>query len=142
MAQTPVDSTVKVVVLRDKKSVTLDVKISEQPKDVAQVEGETAQGDATGTALAGVEVRNLTPDVARQLELPAGTAGVVVSGVEPGSAFEEAGVQAGDVIMEINRQPVRNIVDFKHMSGKLSKKDSTLLLVNRHGRKLFLALRP
>ncbi|MDO8705099.1 MAG: DegQ family serine endoprotease [Sulfuricaulis sp.] len=142
VAQTPVDSTVKVAVLRDKKSVTLEVKISEQPKDIAQAEGETAQGDAKGTALAGVEVRNLTPDIARQLGLPAGTAGVVVSGVEPGSAVEEAGVQEGDVIMEINRHPVRNIVDFKHMSGKLSKKDSTLLLVNRRGRKLFLALKP
>ncbi|MBI3777406.1 MAG: DegQ family serine endoprotease [Gammaproteobacteria bacterium] len=142
VAQTLVGKTVKVEVLREKKPVTLEVKISEQPKDVAQVEGDTVQGDGKDTALAGVEVRNLTPDIARQLGLSGGIAGVVITGVEQGSAAEDAGLQEGDVIMEINRQPVRNTSDFKRLSGKLSKKDSTLLLLNRHGRKLFIAIRP
>ena len=142
VAQTLVGKSVKVDVLREKKSLTVDVKISEQPKDIAQVEGETAQGDGKDTALAGVEVRNLTPDIARQLGLPPGTTGVVIAGVEQGSAAEEAGLQEGDVIMQINRQPVRNIGDFKRLAGKLSKKDSSLFLINRQGRKLFLAIRP
>jgi len=142
VAQTLVGKSVKVDVLREKKSVTVDVKISEQPKDIAQAEGETTQGDGKDTALAGVEVRNLTPDIARQLGLPPGTTGVVIAGVEQGSAAEEAGLQEGDVIMQINRQPVRNIGDFKRLAGKLSKKDSSLFLINRQGRKLFLAIRP
>ncbi|MGA9031191.1 MAG: DegQ family serine endoprotease [Sulfuricaulis sp.] len=142
VAQTLVGKSVKVEVLRDKKPVTMDVKISEQPKDIAQAEGDTAQGDGKDTALAGIEVRNLTPDIAHQLGLPPGTAGVVIAGVEQGSAAEEAGLQEGDVIMQINRQPVRNIGDFKRLAGKLSKKDSTLLLINRQGRKLFIAIRP
>ena len=142
VAQTPVGKTVKVELLRDKKSMSFDVKITEQPKDIAQVDGETVQGDGTNTALAGVEVRNLTPQIARQLGLPPATAGVVIAGVEQGSTAEEAGLQEGDVIMEINRQPTRNIGDFKRLSGKLSKKDSTLLLINRQGRKLFIAIQP
>ncbi|MBI3569588.1 MAG: DegQ family serine endoprotease [Gammaproteobacteria bacterium] len=142
VAQTPVGKTVKVELLRDKKTVSVEVKITEQPKDVAQADGETAQGDGKNTALAGVEVRNLTAEIARQLGLPPGAMGVVIAGVEQGSAAEEAGLQEGDVIMEINRQPVRNIGDFKRLSGKLSKKDSTLLLINRQGRKLFLAIQP
>ena len=142
VAQTPVGKTVKVELLREKKSMSIDVKITEQPKDIAQVDGETVQGDGTNTALAGVEVRNLTPQIARQLGLPPGTTGVVIAGVEQGSTAEEAGLQEGDVIMEINRQPVRNIGDFKRLSSKLSKKDSTLLLINRQGRKLFLAIQP
>jgi serine protease Do len=68
--------------------------------------------------------------------------GVVIVGVDEGSAAEEAGLQEGDVILEINRQPVRNIGDFRRLSGKLSKQDSTLLLINRQGRKLFLAIQP
>jgi hypothetical protein len=44
--------------------------------------------------------------------------------------------------MQINRQPVRNIGDFKRLAGKLSKKDSSLFLINRQGRKLFIAIRP
>ena len=87
-------------------------------------------------------MRNLTPEIARQLGLPPTTAGVVIAGVEEGSAAEAAGLREGDVILEINRQPVRNIGDFKRLSGKLSKQDSTLLLINRQGRRLFLAIQP
>jgi serine protease Do len=134
---------VKVVVLRDKKPVTIDVKIAEQPKELMQAEGETSPGESSKeTALAGVEVHNLTPDIARQLGLPAGMTGVVISGVEQGSAAQEAGLREGDVIMEINRQRVRDIADFRRLSGKLSKQDSTLLLLNRQGRKLFVAINP
>ena len=142
VAEMPVGTTVKVEVLREKKSMTLETKISEQPKDIAQTEGETAQGDGTDTALAGVEVRNLTSDIARELGLHAGISGVVITGVEQGSAAEEAGLQEGDVIMEINRHPVHNIADFKRMSSKLSKKDSTLLFINRHNQKLFIVIQP
>jgi serine protease Do len=142
VAQTLVGKTVKVDLLRNKKTMTLDVKITEQPKEVAQADGETVQGDNKNTALAGVEVRNLTSEIARQLGLPPGTSGAVIAGVEPGSAAEEAGLQEGDVIMEINRQPVRNTGDFKRLSGKLLKKNSILLLINRQGRKLFIAIQP
>jgi S1-C subfamily serine protease len=67
---------------------------------------------------------------------------VVIAGVEQGGAAEEAGLQEGDVIMQINRQPVRNIGDFKRLAGKLSKQDSSLFLINRQGRKLFITIRP
>ena len=148
VAQTPVGKTVKLEMLRDGKKQTFNVKITEQPKEVAQADGEeTLQGGEgeTGTgkaALAGLEVRNLTPEIARQLGLPAGTNGVVVTGVAPDSAAAAAGVEPGDVILEINRQPVRSVADLKKLSGKLSKKEGALLLINRRGGKLFLAIKP
>lgn len=142
VAQTTVGKTVKVELLRDKKPMTLDVHISEQPKDIAQPEGESAQAPADNSVLSGMEVRNLTPDIARQLGLPPGTVGVVIAGLEPGSAAEAAGLQPGDIIMEINRKSVRNLGDFKSAVSKLSKKDSTLFLINRNGRKLFLTIKP
>ena len=142
VAQIPVGATVKLEVLRNKKTVTLEAKIAEQPKDMTQAEGETVQGNDKDTSLAGVEVRNLTPDIARQLGLHAGTAGVVVARVEQGSVAEEGGLQEGDVIVEINRHPVRNIADFKRLSSKLSKKDNVLLFINRRGQKLFIAIQP
>ncbi len=143
VAEMPVGTTVKVEVLREKKSMTLETKISEQPKDIAQTEGETAQGNGgEDTTLSGVEVRNLTSDIARQLGLHSGTTGVVITGVEQGSAAEDAGLQGGDVIMELNRHAVHNIADFKRLSSKLTKKDSTLLFINRHGQKLFIVIQP
>jgi serine protease Do len=143
VAQVPVGTTVKIEVLRDKKTVTLKAKIAEQPQDMSQPDGgETAQGEGEDTALSGVEVHVLTPEIANQLGLHAGVTGVVVTGVEEGSAAEDAGLQEGDVITEINRHPVRNVGDFTRLSKKLSDKDSALLFVIRHGQKLFIAIQP
>jgi serine protease Do len=67
---------------------------------------------------------------------------VVVNGVESGSAAEEAGIQPGDVIVELNRKPVRSTDDFRRLSKSLGKDESTLLLVVRQSRKLFVAINP
>lgn len=144
VAQTPIGQKVKVEVMRDRKTVKLDVKIAEQPKDIAQAgtEEEGVQEGAEGSALAGIEVRSLTSDIARQLGLPPGTAGVLVSDVASGSLADAAGVEQGDVIVEINHQPVRNTNDYRRISSKLGKKASALLLINRRGDQLFLAIEP
>src|SRR3970282_1816781 len=93
VAQTPVGKTIKVELLREKKTRSVEVKSTEQRKDVAQAEEERAQGDDKNTALAGVEVRNLTAEIARQLGLPAGTVGGVIARVDGGSAARGAGLQ-------------------------------------------------
>jgi serine protease Do len=145
VAQTPVGKTVKVQLLRDKKSQSVDVKIAEQPREIAQagIEEEGARAeDGKASVLGGLQVRNLTRDEARQLNLPATVTGVLVTGVEGASKLEEAGVQPGDVIVEINRQPVRNVNDFKRIAAKLGKKSSALLLVNRRGDEIYLAIEP
>jgi serine protease Do len=144
VAQTPIGKAVTVQLLRDRKPLTFEVKIAEQPKEVAQAgaEEETVQDSGKSSALAGLEVRNLTGEIARQLGLAPGTAGVLVSGVTPGSAAEAAGLEPGDVIVEFNQQPVRNLADFKRISAKLGKKGSVLLLVNRRGDELYLAIEP
>ena len=141
VAEVPVGKSVEVEVLRDKKPQTLTVTIAEQPKDMAAA-GEPVKGSEKSTALAGIEVRNLTREVTGQLNLPRGTQGVVVAEVESGSAAEEAGVQPGDVIVELNRKPVRNTDDFQRLSGALAKDSTALLLIVRQGGKLFLAINP
>jgi serine protease Do len=140
-AETPVGKGVEVEVVRDKKPVKLTLKVAEQPKDMTTA-GETAKGEGKSATLAGLEVRNLSPDAARQLNLPRGLQGVVVAQVESGSAAEEAGVQAGDVIVELNRKPVRNTEDFRRQSKALGKNDGVLLLIVRQGGRLFIAINP
>src|SRR5581483_9179244 len=147
VAQTAVGKTAKVEVLRENKRQTISVKIAEQPKDIARAGEEETLGseqDESGakSVLGGLEVRNLTPDTARQLGLNPGTKGVVVTGLAPDSSAASAGVEPGDVILEINRQPVRSVADLRRISSKLSKKDGALLLINRRGGKLFLAIKP
>ena len=141
VAETAVGKNTEVEVQRDKKPVKLSVKIAEQPKDMS-ASGESVKGADKSAALAGLEVRNLTPDTARQLNLPRGSQGVVVAQVETGSAAEQAGVQQGDVIVELNRKSVQNLDDFQRLSAKLGKKDAVLLLLARHGGRLFVAINP
>jgi len=141
VAGTAVDKTVPVEVMRDGKPVTLNIRIAEQPKDMS-ASGESVQSDKTDTALAGLEVRNLTRDIARQLNLGKLSQGVVVSDVAAGSPADDAGVRPGDVIVEINRKPVRNVEDYRKLSGRLGKGETALLLIVRQGSKLFLAVNP
>ena len=140
-AETAVGKNVEIDLVRDKKPVKLSLKVVEQPKDMTAA-GDSVKGEGKSAMLAGIEVRDISGDAARQLNLPRGLQGVVVSQVEVGSAAEEAGVQAGDVIVELNRKPVRNTEDFKRLSKPLGKNDGVLLLLVRQGSRLFIAINP
>lgn len=147
VAQTPVGKTVKVEVLRENKRQTFNIKIAEQPKEVAQAEGDQGEsieeeGGGKQSALMGIEMRNLTPDIARQLGLSPATKGVVITGVAPESPAAQAGVEPGDVVLEVNRQAIRSVADVRRVVAKLPKNEGILLLLNRRGGKLYLAIKP
>lgn len=140
VADTAVDSSVPVEVVRDKKPMTLNVKIVEQPKDM-NVAADTVKGNVSSAALAGLQVRNLTREEANQLGLR-GTTGVLIADVESGSAADQAGIQQGDVILELNRKTVRNVDDYRKIAKSIGKEDSALLLIARQGGRLFVAINP
>jgi serine protease Do len=85
-----------------------------------------------------VSVENLDADTAKELGLPASTKGVVVTGVDPSSPKADSGLRKGDVIQEVNHQPVRNVAEFERAMQKAGKEEA-LLLVNRGGTTLFIA---
>jgi serine protease Do len=89
----------------------------------------------------GIAVTELTPDIAQHLSLPAGTKGVVVADIEDDSPAEEANLQVGDVIQEVNRKPVHSMEEFKAQMQKPGS-DPMLLLVNREGHTSFMAIKP
>jgi serine protease Do len=76
--------------------------------------------------------------MARDLGLN-GKRGVVVTGVEPGSGAEKAGLLPGDLIREINRQPIKSVKDFEKVSSDVKKGGTVLILINRRGNSLFLS---
>jgi serine protease Do len=143
VADLAVGKDVTIRVIRDQKPAELKVKIAEQPADMEQADAGDSGGQAGGnTALAGVEVQAITPDIARQLGIPGDSGGVVVSGVDAASPAAAAGVRRGDIIAEVNRAPVRKLGDYQRIVNKLGKKDNVLLLINRGGGKLFVLIKP
>jgi serine protease Do len=85
-------------------------------------------------------VDELTPERARQLDLPPNVQGVLVTDVDPDSGVAE--LQKGDVIEEINQQPVASASDYKKIVGSLDPNQPQVLSVCRHRVRSFLVLRP
>jgi serine protease Do len=110
------------------------VKLGELPTDKEQAKTEEGSSEQ---ALDGVTVENLDAQSARQLGLPAATTGVVVTDISPSSPLASAGLRRGDVIQEVNHQPVKNVAQLEEAVRKAGK--NPLLLVNRQGSTLFLA---
>jgi serine protease Do len=128
ISQTPPGTLVKLKVWRDGKTQDTNLTLGELPEKAEKA----SKGEEGGGALEGVDVENVTPEIAQQLNLKAGTHGVVVTSVDPSSAAGSVGLRQGDVIQEVNHKPVTNVEEFRHaMAG--AEKQSALLLVNRGG---------
>jgi serine protease Do len=126
---------VEVVVWRDGGEKIFKVTLEEMEEEPAVAEG-TQEEVQEGL---GLRVQNITTEIAEQLGLTS-TEGVVVSGVDPSGTAAQAGIRRGDVILEVNRAKV---TDFKSLTSILKKdKDnkSTLFLINRGGRTIFIAV--
>ena len=83
----------------------------------------------------------LTPELASRYGLPRDTRGVVVRDVDPDGRAADAGIEAGDVIEEVNRQPVQSVEDLRAALRKSTDRP-VLLLVNRQGNGRFVTVRP
>jgi serine protease Do len=127
-------ATVNLKLLRNGTPTDVSVKLGELPTDKEQAKTEEGPSDKT---LDGVTVENLDAQSARELGLPAATAGVVVTDIDPSSPLASAGLRRGDVIQEVNHQPVKNVAQLEEAVRKAG--DHPLLLVNRKGSTLFLA---
>jgi serine protease Do len=89
----------------------------------------------------GLRVEAITPELARSLRLD-NTKGVVVSRVAPDSPAAEAGIQRGDVVREVNRQPVTDIESYTEATSHLTPNTPALFLLERRGSSLYVALKP
>lgn len=135
VARTPIGKIVDVEIRRDGRRKVLKVKIEELE------EAEMAEDAQDGEELKlGLQVQDLTPDLARSLNLESDK-GVVVSQVTPGSAAEEAGIRRGDVILEAAGEEVTSSKVFRRIAKKHSKDTPLLLLVRRRNMTIFLTLK-
>lgn len=89
----------------------------------------------------GLGLQPVTPQIARQLGLSSDAEGLVVTDVDPGGAAAEAGIARGDLILEVNRQPVKSVDDIQSAVAKSGSKP-ILLLITRRGQTVYLTVRP
>jgi serine protease Do len=127
VASTPVGKIVTVEVIREGKKKRFDVKIAELEEGIE--EGETQEEEKRDL---GMTVDEITPSMARQLGL-SDERGVVVVRVESNSPAEKAGIARGDVIREINREPVNDVETYKEKIRQHKKGDVILFHVKKQG---------
>jgi serine protease Do len=136
VARTPVGKTVPVKVIRDKETHDFSIKIAELKEE------ETAEAATGTTEDLGLTVQTLSGDLAENLGLDRNLKGVVVTQVEPGGPAAEAGLRRGDVILEVNRQGVKDVEAYRKALKAAGKGKSVLFLVRRGDNTIFLALKP
>ena len=153
VAQAELNKNVELEIVRGGKPLKVTTQIKEQPMDFQtagvlpgrsqpQTPAPAAPDDQTETsgALASIHVGDLTPEMARQLDLPNNVRGVVVTNVDPDSGVAE--LQKGDVIEEINQQPISSVSDYNKIAASLDPSQPQVLSVCRHRMRSFLVLRP
>lgn len=129
-------STVKLGYVRSGKEESASVTIADRAKLFASRLGNDEEenpesGEPTETKL-GISVGNVTPQIAERLQIPADK-GVIVQDVKPGSFGDDVNLSRGDVILEINKQPVNNVEDFRKVQSQLKSGQDVVFLV-RQGR--------
>ncbi|AKU91606.1 DegQ family serine endoprotease [Vulgatibacter incomptus] len=128
-------------VMREGKQQRLDVTISERTDDemAARPRSKSPAGEAD--PLLGLTVGEVTAETARSLGIARG-GGVVVTDVQPGSAAARAGVAANDVLLEVNRRPVRSLPEYRDAVRSIGSGEMILLRIQRGDSAIYLAVRP
>src|SRR5215469_16457241 len=114
------------VVLRDKATTPLTVKVGEQPGE------ETSAVPQPKEETLGLTLEPLTPEATQRFKLTA-AAGLVVTDVAPGSSGDKAGIHPGDAILEVNRQPVRDVAGFRRIIASVKPGEGVPVYIQRGG---------
>jgi len=134
VAATPVGKVVTVGVIRDGEPLDLSVTIGELK------EGKEAEAAEEHKPQLGMSVEEITPDLARNFGLSE-SKGLVVVQVEEGSAASDAGLRPGDVILEVDQKPVKDVNEFNRKVETYKAGDTVLFLIKRQGVTLYLTLK-
>lgn len=146
VAATPAGKAVDVVIWRDGARKILSVTVAQMKQDdqvaAAEDTGSSQQTGAAGRVL-GVQLATLTADLRQQLGLADDVKGVVVTDVAEGSPAAKEGMRQGDIIEQVARRKVSDPADVDQMvqQAVAAKKTAVLLLVNRQGNEVFLAVK-
>jgi serine protease Do len=150
VSQVELNKKVELELVRGGSTLKLSAEIKEQPADyltsrnnprqpqTPQQPDDQQEEPDEANALSSVEVADVTPDVVKRLDLPNRIRGVLVTKI----AGEAGELRAGDVIEEVNQQPVNSVAEYKKVVGSLDPNGTQVLSVCRHRTRSFVVLRP
>jgi serine protease Do len=135
---TPISNAARIGLIRNKKAKTINVKLENLPDDEQKPIKLSDPKLEVDTAL-GMSVVNLTADMRDKLELK--NKGVLVESVTIGSAASNAGIQRGDVIMQLDGKDIKDVEHLKKLAKQALTGKFVSVLINRRGDPIFLALK-
>jgi serine protease Do len=129
---------------REGQTKTVDVQLGEMPPGAAEESTETSPEEAAQpektTVFGGVAVTNISDDIRTALNLPKDVQGAVIADIDAESPAAKSGLREGDVIQEVNKQPVKSAKDLRAISKKLKPNEKILMRVYSQGRSSYVAL--
>jgi len=145
VASTLPGTDIKLTVIRDGQEQELVAKLDEFDSDTAKKENqpdeENPENQTKPSGKLGLDLKPVTPDEAKKLQLPDGTNGLLVTDVDPNGSAAEEGIARGDVILEVNRQKVETLEEMQTALEKSGEKP-ILLRVARRGQVTYLTVKP
>ncbi len=146
IAESDIGSNLAIDLVRDGESKTVMAQVIEQPADlVARLNRNQNAPDPSPSSqnavFAGIEVKNLTPQLRSEANVPANVNGVIVTRVDPSSAVAQE-LRPGDVIEQINRQPVANLDEFQSVVSRLDPDRPVMVGMARNRQRSFVIIQP
>jgi serine protease Do len=133
-------SKAKLGLLREGKEMELWVELGERPGPRSTQPSPQEQPEEKAGQKLGLSLQTLTPDIAGQLGYDRDQ-GVVITDVAPGSAADDAGLQQGDLIKEVNRRPVRNVQDFENAIKSARAGEVVAFLIRRGSGAFYIGIK-
>jgi serine protease Do len=146
IAESDIGSNLTIDLVRDGESKTVMAQVIEQPADLAarlnrNQNAPDPSPNSQNAVFAGIEVKNLTPQLRSQANVPASVNGVIVTRVDPSSGVAQE-LRPGDVIEQINRQPVANVDEFQSMISRLDPDRPVMVGMARNRQRSFVIIQP
>ena len=137
---------VQIEVNREGQKKMLNVELAEMPAAAAEQGAEPSPEENAqpekATVFGGVAVADITDDIRTALNLSKDIQGAVIAEIDADSPAAKAGLREGDVIQEVNKQPVKSAKDLVAISKKLKPTEKILMRVYSQGRSGYVALEP
>ena len=145
IAESDIGSNLTIDLVRDGETKAVTAKVIEQPADlVARLNRNHVSppsGDSQSAIFGGIEVQNLTPRLRTEANVPPNVNGVIVTRVDPSSAVAQE-LRPGDVIEQINRQPISNVDEFQSVVGRLDPDRPVMVGMARNRQRSFVIIQP